>query len=84
MPRMMPRHHTLDHSRTTRLLRDARAPIGMAEDAVEAAAAAVPHLASSSTTADAQAVVNGHSDTFTRALKVCAIVQMWRAPFASH
>ena len=43
-----------------------------AADAVDAAAAALSHLASSSTAPDAQAVVNAHTDTFTQALKVCA------------
>ena len=39
---------------------------------VEAAAAAVTHLAASSTAPDAQAVVNGHTDTFMHSLKVRA------------
>ena len=43
-----------------------------AADTVDAAAAALSHLASSSTAPDAQAVVNAHTDTFTQALKVCA------------
>lgn len=41
-------------------------------DTVEAAASAISHLASSSTAPDAQAVVNGHTDTFLQTLKVCA------------
>ena len=41
-----------------------------APDAVEAASQALSHLASSSTEPGAQAVVNGHSDAFTQALKV--------------
>jgi hypothetical protein len=40
-------------------------------DAIDAAAAALKHLANSSTAPDSQTVVNRHSDTFTQALKVC-------------